>query len=54
MGLEKVPCELEVIGVHSSKLENPATKFFYDEIINTGREFDLKSKALKRSFLDFS
>ncbi|MCH2228341.1 MAG: nucleotidyltransferase domain-containing protein [Candidatus Caenarcaniphilales bacterium] len=47
VGLEKVPCELEVIGVHPTKLESPVTKFFYDEIFKTGKEFDLKTKTFK-------
>ena len=44
VGLEKIPPELEVIGVHPSKLLNPSTQYFYDEILRTAREFNLKTK----------
>lgn len=44
VGLNKVPPELEVIGVHPNKLLNPSTQYFYNEILRTAKEFDLKTR----------
>ena len=47
VGLDKIPAELEVIGIHPKKLSNPSTKYFYDEILKTAKEFNLKTKNFK-------
>jgi len=44
VGLDKVPPELEVIGIHPDKLLNPSTQYFYNEVMRTAREFNLVTK----------
>ncbi len=44
-GFENLAPGLEVIGIHPQKLSNPVTFDFFEEVISTGKEFDLETKS---------